>query len=145
MEKSALEAAKVDAEKKVKELDKQVMKKGVAYCIQEIDKKPLFLQEAGVKSKQWKNSTRVMSFWWFLCMVCILQNQLLLDRLEGVHIVAAETERKAAGILSDSGQSSEVVGESDLQNVIRYLRRSKETVCFKTLVHIALYLFFLSV
>ncbi|CAM6048370.1 unnamed protein product [Sphagnum compactum] len=78
VEKSALEAAKVDAEKKVKELDKQ--------------------------------------------------NQLLLDRLEGVHIVAAETERKAAGILSDSGQSSEVVGESDLQNVIRYLRRSKETV-----------------
>jgi hypothetical protein len=62
VEKSALEAAKVDAEKKVKELDKQVMKKGVAYCIQEIDKKPLFLQEAGVKSKQWKNSTRVMSF-----------------------------------------------------------------------------------
>jgi nucleoprotein TPR len=78
VEKSALEAAKVDAEKKVKELDKQ--------------------------------------------------NQLLLDRLEGVHIVAAETERKAAGILSDSGQFSEVVGESDLQNVIRYLRRSKETV-----------------
>ncbi|CAK9272885.1 unnamed protein product [Sphagnum jensenii] len=78
VEKSALEAAKVDAEKKVKELDKQ--------------------------------------------------NQLLLDRLEGVHIVAAETERKAAGILSNSGQSSEAVGESDLQNVIRYLRRSKETV-----------------
>jgi len=51
---------------------------------------------------------------------------------------------KAAGILSDSGQSSEAVGESDLQNVIRYLRRSKETVCFKTLVHIALYLFFSS-
>jgi hypothetical protein len=75
-------------------------------------------------------------------MVRVVQNQLLLDRLEGVHIVAAETERKAAGILSDSGQSSEVVGESDLQNVIRYLRRSKETVCFKTLVHIALYLFF---
>jgi hypothetical protein len=94
VEKSALEAAKVDAEKKVKELDKQ--------------------------------------------------NQLLLDRLEGVHIVAAETERKAAGILSNSGQSSEAVGESDLQNVIRYLRRSKETVCFKTLVHIALYLFFSS-
>ncbi len=49
MEKSALEAAKVDAEKKVKELDKQVMKNIVACCIQEMDKKPVFLQEAGVK------------------------------------------------------------------------------------------------
>jgi hypothetical protein len=57
-----------------------------------------------------------------------LQNQILLDRLEGMHIVAAESERKASVSVTESGETSEVQGESDLQNVIRYLRRSKETV-----------------
>lgn len=78
MEKSSLEAARFEAEKKVKELDEQ--------------------------------------------------NQILLDRLEGMHIVAAESERKASVSVTESGETSEVQGESDLQNVIRYLRRSKETV-----------------
>jgi hypothetical protein len=49
VEKSALEAAKVDAEKKVKELDKQVMKKGVACVFRRWTKSLFFLQEAGVK------------------------------------------------------------------------------------------------
>lgn len=57
-----------------------------------------------------------------------MQNQILLDRLEGMHIVAAENERKASISVTESGETSEVQGESDLQNVIRYLRRSKETV-----------------
>lgn len=60
---------------------------------------------------------------------CVLQNQILLDRLEGMHIVAAESERKASAVsVSESGETSEGQGESDLQNVIRYLRRSIETV-----------------
>lgn len=58
-----------------------------------------------------------------------MQNQILLDRLEGMHVVAAESERKASSALTEAaGETSEVQGESDLQNVIRYLRRSKETV-----------------
>uniref|UniRef100_A0A7I4FVD3 Nucleoprotein TPR/MLP1 domain-containing protein n=1 Tax=Physcomitrium patens TaxID=3218 RepID=A0A7I4FVD3_PHYPA len=77
MEKSSLEAAKLEAEKKVKALDEQ--------------------------------------------------NQILLDRLEGMHIVAAESERKASVSVTESGETSEFQGGSDLQNVIRYLRRSKET------------------
>lgn len=56
------------------------------------------------------------------------QNQKLLDRLEGVHVLPAVTEQKPPVTASESGQTSEVSVESDLQNVIRFLRRSKETV-----------------
>lgn len=54
------------------------------------------------------------------------QNKLLLDRLEAMHIKIAEKERNEMGI-TVRGQSVDDQAESDLQNVIRYLRRSKET------------------
>ncbi|BBN02351.1 nucleoprotein TPR [Marchantia polymorpha subsp. ruderalis] len=54
------------------------------------------------------------------------QNRLLLDRLEAMHITSAEHSRKEFGEAGDS-QSAVDKDESDLQNVIRYLRRSKET------------------
>lgn len=54
------------------------------------------------------------------------QNKLLLDRLEAMHIKIAEKERNEMGT-TVRGQSVDDQGESDLQNVIRYLRRSKET------------------
>lgn len=54
------------------------------------------------------------------------QNKLLLDRLEAMHIKIAEKERVDIGFTLQ-GQVSDNQGESDLQNVIRYLRRSKET------------------
>lgn len=57
------------------------------------------------------------------------QNCLLLDRLEAVHITAAEQGRKAASTAeTESSGVAKAKEESDLQNVIRYLRRSKETV-----------------
>ncbi|KAL2641779.1 hypothetical protein R1flu_009366 [Riccia fluitans] len=54
------------------------------------------------------------------------QNKLLLDRLEAMHITSAEQSRKELG---EAGKSSDAEDkeENDLQNVIRYLRRSKET------------------
>lgn len=54
------------------------------------------------------------------------QNKLLLDRLEAMHIKIAEKERNEMGI-TVRGQGVDDQAESDLQNVIRYLRRSKET------------------
>ncbi|GLJ39262.1 hypothetical protein SUGI_0801160 [Cryptomeria japonica] len=54
------------------------------------------------------------------------QNKRLLDRLEATHIMVAEKERIDIGS-GLQGQVSNNQGESDLQNVIRYLRRSKET------------------
>lgn len=54
------------------------------------------------------------------------QNKLLLDRLEAMHIKIAEKERNEMGI-TVHGQSVDDQSESDFQNVIHYLRRSKET------------------
>ncbi|KAH9316464.1 hypothetical protein KI387_025091 [Taxus chinensis] len=54
------------------------------------------------------------------------QNKLLLDRLEAMHIKIAEKERIDMGV-SVHGEVTNNQGEIDLQNVIRYLRRSKET------------------
>ncbi|KAK1303865.1 Nuclear-pore anchor [Acorus calamus] len=53
------------------------------------------------------------------------QNHILHKRLEELHVKFADRERSSAGI-SSSMISSEVKGENDLQNVINYLRRSKE-------------------
>ncbi|CAM6117186.1 unnamed protein product [Calypogeia fissa] len=54
------------------------------------------------------------------------QNSLLLDRLEAVHITEVEHGRKATAE-TGSSEAAEDKEENDLQNVIRYLRRSKET------------------
>lgn len=58
------------------------------------------------------------------------QNKLLHSRLESLHIRLAEKEQTSTGYSVDSK------GESDLQNVISYLRRSKE------IVSVLLYFFF---
>lgn len=60
-------------------------------------------------------------------MVCILQNKILHSRLEALHIQLAEKDRGSAGISSGS-TISDPLGDSGLQNVISYLRRSKEIV-----------------
>eukprot|EP00252_Welwitschia_mirabilis_P011319 TRINITY_DN2545_c0_g1_i2.p1 TRINITY_DN2545_c0_g1~~TRINITY_DN2545_c0_g1_i2.p1 ORF type:complete len:1411 (+),score=457.86 TRINITY_DN2545_c0_g1_i2:114-4346(+) len=54
------------------------------------------------------------------------QNKILLDRLEAMHIKIAEKERAEMGLDSQC-QIPRQQGEEDLQAVIRYLRRSKET------------------
>ncbi|QCD96134.1 nucleoprotein TPR [Vigna unguiculata] len=53
------------------------------------------------------------------------QNKILHSQLEAFHIRWAEKERNAAGISSGSS-SAEAFGDAGLQNVINYLRRSKE-------------------
>ncbi|XP_043688308.1 nuclear-pore anchor isoform X2 [Telopea speciosissima] len=53
------------------------------------------------------------------------QNKILHDRLEALHIKLAEKDRSSAGISSGSA-SPYTQGDGDLQNVISYLRRSKE-------------------
>ncbi|KAJ1400489.1 Nucleoprotein TPR/MLP1 [Sesbania bispinosa] len=53
------------------------------------------------------------------------QNKILHSQLEALHIQWAEKERNAAGILPGSG-SADTFGDAGLQNVINYLRRSKE-------------------
>ncbi|XP_057958216.1 nuclear-pore anchor [Malania oleifera] len=53
------------------------------------------------------------------------QNKILHSRLEALHIKLAEKERNAAGISSES-TDSDSLGDSGLQNVVSYLRRSKE-------------------
>lgn len=50
------------------------------------------------------------------------QNKLLLDRVEAMHILIAEQDRKGGEPLKGTGLATE-----NLQDVIRYLRRSKET------------------
>ncbi|XP_058765281.1 nuclear-pore anchor-like isoform X3 [Vicia villosa] len=52
------------------------------------------------------------------------QNKILHSQLEAVHIQRAEKERNAAGI--SSGNSGDTFGDAGLQNVVNYLRRSKE-------------------
>ncbi|BAT93110.1 hypothetical protein VIGAN_07201200 [Vigna angularis var. angularis] len=53
------------------------------------------------------------------------QNKILHSQLEAFHIRWAEKERNAAGISSGSS-SADAFGDAGLQNVINYLRRSKE-------------------
>ncbi|XP_028799696.1 nuclear-pore anchor isoform X2 [Neltuma alba] len=53
------------------------------------------------------------------------QNKILHSRLEALHIQWAEKERNTAGISSTSS-SADAIGDAGLQNVISYLRRSKE-------------------
>ncbi|KAK7323970.1 hypothetical protein VNO77_27474 [Canavalia gladiata] len=53
------------------------------------------------------------------------QNKILHSQLEAFHIQWAEKERKAAGISSGSS-SVDAFGDAGFQNVINYLRRSKE-------------------
>ncbi|KAG2372296.1 Nuclear-pore anchor [Vigna angularis] len=55
------------------------------------------------------------------------QNKILHSQLEAFHIRWAEKERNAAGISSGSS-SADAFGDAGLQNVINYLRRSKEIV-----------------
>ncbi|KAL5100700.1 hypothetical protein RYX36_005027 [Vicia faba] len=52
------------------------------------------------------------------------QNKILHSQLEAVHIQRAEKERNAAGI--SSGNSGDTFDDAGLQNVVNYLRRSKE-------------------
>lgn len=54
------------------------------------------------------------------------QNKILHSQLEALHIQRAEKERNAAGI--SSGNSGDTFGDAGLQNVVNYLRRSKEIV-----------------
>ncbi|ESW21145.1 hypothetical protein PHAVU_005G045700 [Phaseolus vulgaris] len=53
------------------------------------------------------------------------QNKILHSQLEAFHIRWAEKERNAAGISSGSS-TADAFGDGGLQNVINYLRRSKE-------------------
>lgn len=52
------------------------------------------------------------------------QNKILHSRLEALHIKLAEKDRRSVGISSSSGLDP--LGDAGLQNVINYLRRSKE-------------------
>lgn len=54
------------------------------------------------------------------------QNKILHSQLEALHIQWAEKERNAAGI--SPGSSGDTFGDAGLQNVVNYLRRSKEIV-----------------
>lgn len=56
-----------------------------------------------------------------------LQNKILHNRLEAMHIKLAESDRKSAGI-SSTNTNSDPLGDDGLQNVVNYLRRSKEIV-----------------
>ena len=61
-------------------------------------------------------------------MISILrrvQNRILHNQLEALHIRLAEKERSIAGL---SSQRTDSHGEDDLHSVISYLRRSKEIV-----------------
>ena len=57
------------------------------------------------------------------------QNKILHNRLESMHVKLAELEHVSSSIGLKSA-SSETHGESDLQVVINYLRRSKEIVSY---------------
>lgn len=57
----------------------------------------------------------LVSYYFF----CILQNKILHDRLEALHIQLAERDRSGGNIGGT---------DSSLQNVVNYLRRTKEIV-----------------
>ena len=64
----------------------------------------------------------------FICgFIYDLQNKILHSRLEALHIQLAERDRHSAGMPSGS-TGTDTLGDSGLQNVINYLRRSKEIV-----------------
>lgn len=56
-----------------------------------------------------------------------LQNKILHSQLEALHIKLAEKDRSSVGMSSSIGPDP--LGDAGLQNVITYLRRSKEIVC----------------
>lgn len=60
-------------------------------------------------------------------LACILQNKILHTRLEALHIQLAEKDRNYVGVSSGS-TVPDSEGDSAMQNVINYLRRSKEIV-----------------
>lgn len=68
-------------------------------------------------------------FFCFLIVLCIFQNKILHSRLEAFHIQLAEKDRVSSG-LSSGNTSVDTPGDAGLQNVINYLRRSKEIVSF---------------
>ncbi|XP_040999238.1 nuclear-pore anchor-like [Juglans microcarpa x Juglans regia] len=53
------------------------------------------------------------------------QNKILHSRLEALHIQLAEKDRNSVGVSSGSA-SCDTLGDAGLQNIINYLRRSKE-------------------
>lgn len=57
-----------------------------------------------------------------------MQNKILHNQLEALHIRLAEKERNIAGL---SSQRIDSHGEDDLHSVIGYLRRSKEIVSIR--------------
>jgi nucleoprotein TPR len=57
-----------------------------------------------------------------------VQNRILHNQLEALHIRLAEKERSIAGL---SSQRTDSNTEDDLHSVISYLRRSKEIVSIK--------------
>jgi nucleoprotein TPR len=57
-----------------------------------------------------------------------VQNRILHNQLEALHIRLAEKERSIAGLSSHRTDSNT---EDDLHSVISYLRRSKEIVSIK--------------
>jgi hypothetical protein len=64
-----------------------------------------------------------------LSSIYILQNKILHDRLEALHIQLAEKDRNSVGISSGS-TGADKPADVGLQNVLNYLRRSKEIVSF---------------
>lgn len=59
----------------------------------------------------------------------LLQNKILHSRLEALHIQLAEKDRYSVGVSSGTATTN-TLGDAGLQNVINYLRRSKEIVSF---------------
>ena len=57
------------------------------------------------------------------------QNKILHSRLEALHIQLAEKDRLSSG-LSSGTAGSDSSGDAGFQNVINYLRRSREIVSF---------------
>lgn len=55
-----------------------------------------------------------------------MQNKILLDRLEALHIKMTENDRNAVGTSGAVGVDPQ--SDGSLQTVISYLRRSKEIV-----------------
>lgn len=66
-----------------------------------------------------------------LCMVTeilfVLQNMILHSRLEALHIKLAEREHGLTGNTSRN-VDQDFSGDAGLQNVVKYLRRTKEIV-----------------
>lgn len=63
-----------------------------------------------------------------------LQNKILHDRLEALHIKLADKEHSSSGFSSKSTDSK---ADDDIHNVVSFLRRSKEIVRY--FLHVQLY------